>query len=260
MHNGRIGLDRELSLSWLDLTAGLVQEGLDIHQIRQELTARLAVEIPGKEACRKTVTVLTRIWIRVPQEHRALQAEALSLLPQVGPEDRLWLHWGMSLLAYRFFRDVASTVGRLLHLQGEYESPQVLRRMQESWGQRTTLERAVHRLLRTFVNWDVTCTIPCAGHVYRATPAHQTSDSAVVLWFLECVLRSALEVRSTLETRSAERVTPQDNGQLPLAELIQSPAAFPFDLRTHAANIRRSDRFEVSRQGLDLEMVSPRLW
>jgi hypothetical protein len=70
MHKGRIGFDRELNLSWLDLTAGLVQEGLDVDQTRQELTTRLANEIPGKEACRKTVTVLTRIWSRVPQEHQ----------------------------------------------------------------------------------------------------------------------------------------------------------------------------------------------
>jgi hypothetical protein len=237
MNNRRIGFDRELNLDWLDLTAGLVQGGLDIHQTRQELTARLANEVPGKEACRKTVTVLTRIWSRVPQEHQTFQAEALALLPRVAPEDRLWLHWGVSLLAYPFFHDVASTAGRLLNLQGEFESTQVLRRMQESWGQRTTLERAVPRLLRTFVNWNVTRAIPSAGHTYQATPPRQTSDAAVTLWLLECLLHDR---------------------QLPLAELIQSPAAFPFDLTDYAASVRRSDRFEVNRQGLDLEMVAPR--
>ncbi len=257
LNKRRIGFDRELDLSWLDLTAGLALEGLDPQQIRQSLLTRLADEIPGEKACQNTITVLTRIWVRVPAEHRALRAEGLALLPRVAPEERLWLHWGMSLLAYPFFRDVASTVGRLLNLQGEFDSTQVLRRMRETWGQRTTLERAVPRLLRTFVAWGVTRALPSARHVYEAPLPRQTSDSALALWFLECVLRSALGVRSGLTGRNTERITVQDNGQLLLAELIQSPAAFPFDLSPHLSILRRSDRFEISRQGLDLEMIAP---
>ena len=238
MDNQRIGFDRELDLNWLDLTAGLVLEGLDIQPIRQELLERLADEIRGEKARKNTITVLTRVWVRVPEEHQALHSEALALLPQISSEDRLWLHWGMSLLAYPFFHDVAITVGRLLNLQGEFESTQVLRRMRESWGHRTTLERAVQRLLRTFVNWNVTHTMPPANHMYQATPPRQTSDSALALWFLECLLSGR---------------------QLPLPELIQSPAAFPFDMTDHIVTVRRSERFEVSRQGLDLEMVALRV-
>jgi len=258
MNKRRIGFDRELRLSWLDLTAGLVLEGLDPQQIRQSLLTRLAGEIPGEKACQKTITVLTRIWVRVPAEHRALRAEGLVLLPCVTSGERLWLHWGMSLLAYPFFRDVASTVGRLLNLQGEFASSQVLRRMRETWGQRTTLERAVPRLLRTFVTWGVTHASPSARHAYEAALPRQTSDSSLALWFLECVLHSALGAQSAFAEHNAERTTVQNNGQLLLAELIQSPAAFPFDLSPHLSALRRSDRFEISRQGLDLEMIALR--
>jgi hypothetical protein len=257
MNNRRIGFDRELKLNWLDLTAGLVLEGLDIQQLRQELLARLSAEISGDKACKNTVSVLTRIWARVPPEHQSLRAEVLTLLPHVSPPDRLWLHWGMSLLAYPFFHDVAAIVGRLLGLQGEFASTQVLRRMQESWGQRTTLERAVRRLLQTFVAWGVTRELPSARHVYQAAPPRQTTNSTLALWLIECVLRSTLAGRGALGAHTAREAMAQDNGQLPLAELIQSPAAFPFDLRTHAADIRRCDRFEISRQGLDLEMIAP---
>jgi len=109
--------------------------------------------------------------------------------------------------------------------------------MQESWGQRTTLERAVQRLLRTFTNWEVIRALSSVGYTYLAPPPRQTSNSELALWFLECLLH---------------------NRQLPLAELTQSPAAFPFDLAGHAAGVRRSDRFEISHQGLDLEMVATR--
>jgi hypothetical protein len=259
MNNRTIGFDRELSLNWLDLTAGLIlsqreafAEGysenatIDGPQIRQVLLGRLAGEIPGEKACRNTITVLTRIWIRVPEAHRALQDEALALLPRVLPEERLWLHWGMCLLAYPFFRDVAAIIGRLLALQGRFDSAQVLRRMRESWGQRTTLDRAVPRALQTLVAWGVNRELPAVRHVYEATPPRSTTNTALALWFMECVLRSILGANL------------HNDGQLPLAELIQSPTAFPFELAAHRVALRRSNRFEVSRQGLDLEMVTPR--
>jgi hypothetical protein len=162
----------------------------------------------------------------------------------------------MSLLAYPFFHDVAGTVGRLFNLQGECESTQVLRRMREAWGHRSTLERAVQRLLHTFLSWGVTRSVSSTGHLYQATSPRQTSNSAVALWFLECVLRSALEVRNTLGASSTSSRTAGEDAQLPFMDLIQSPAAFPFDLTAHAVTVRRSGRFAVQRQGLDLEMIS----
>lgn len=244
MEKQTIGFDRELDLDWLDLAAGAVLEGLDEQQVRQELLARLADEIPGEKACKNTVTVLTRIWSRVPAEDGAIRGEALTLLPRVAPEDRLWLHWGMASLAYPFFRDVAGTVGRLLHLQEEFGSAQVLRRIRESWGQRTTLKRAVPRTLRSFLSWGVIREVPAARYVYAATPQRRTGDPALALWFMACLLQSYVGPVG------------RNGGQLPLAGLVQSPAAFPFDLTPHLAVLRRSGRFEISRQGLDLEMVS----
>lgn len=245
MNKQTIGFDRELQLSWLDLAAGLVQQGLDLQSIRMQLLDRLAEEVPGQEACRKTVTVLTRLWLRVPEEHIALQREALTLLPDVLPEDRLWLHWGMSMLAYPFFYDVTATVGRLLKLHGEVDSLQVRRRMRENWGQRTTLDRAIRRVLQTLVDWDTLQSLDSDAHLYRAVPLRQTTNPALALWFIESLIQG---------TRQASGHPDQ---QLPLAELIQSPAVYPFDITSHAATLRRSDRFEISRQGLDLEMVAP---
>lgn len=240
-HNGRIGFDPEIGLSWLDLTAGSVSDGLDAPHDRQELTHRLAGEIPAQEARRKTVTVLARIWARAPQEHRQLHTEALAVLLGVPPVDRPWLHWGMSLPAYPFFHDVASTVGRLLDLQGQFEASRVLRRMREAWGQRTTAERALHRLIGTFAAWGVICATSPNHHAYTIARPCQTSNSALALWFLECVLRTARGAQQGLSA------TYHDNPQLPIGELVRSPAAFPFRLSDHVTAMRHSDRFEITR-------------
>jgi hypothetical protein len=47
-----------------------------------------------------------------------------------------------------------------------------------------------------------------------------------------------------------------DSEQVPLQELGQLSYAFPFGLVPFSNHIRQSVRFEVTRQGLDLEMVT----
>jgi hypothetical protein len=233
-----VGFDRRLELDWLDATVGLCQEGLDPSLVAERLQQRLEREIVGPEARRKTITVLLRIWVNVSVDGSHLRDEALQMITGVAPEERLWLHWGMSLLAYPFFRDVAATVGQLSRLQGTFSHAQVQRRMIENWGQRTTLQRAVRRLLRTFVDWGVVLDTDVRGHYGVASP-WRTENRALALWFLDCALRA----------HEAE--------QVPLRELGQLGYTFPFDLLPFVGDVRRSERFDLSRQGLDLEMVAP---
>jgi hypothetical protein len=241
MNNRRsaiVGFDRRLQLDWLDVTVSLCQESLDPGVVADQLRRKLEHEIKGVEARRKTVTVLLRVWVNVPAGDTDLRDEALRLATQINAEERTWLHWGVSLLAYRFFRDAASTVGQLSRLQGTFSQSQVQRRMVERWGQRTTLRRAVQRVLRTFVDWDVMRDTDVRGSYDIGSP-RRTENRALALWFLDCALRA----------NEAE--------QIPLWELGQLSYTFPFDLLPFMAEIHRSGRFEVTRQGLDLDMVAP---
>ena len=235
-----IGFDRRLDLAWLDATVGLCQRGSDSTQISEQLRQHLEAEVEGMEARRKTVTVLSRIWVNVPERDRPLRKEGLQLAASVAADERLWLHWGMSLLAYPFFRDVAATVGRLDRLQGAFSNAQVQRRMKEKWGQRTTLQRASRRVVGTLVGWGVLRRTSVPGS-YVAAPRQQTDDRVLALWLLDCAMRAS------------------DAEQIPLRELVQLPCLFPFDLVDLTNDVRLSARFEVSRQGLDLEMVSSTL-
>jgi hypothetical protein len=234
-----IGFDRKLQLSWLDATVGLVQQAHDTDAVADELRQRLASEIRGDVARRKTVTVLLRLWVNIPQEHWVLRDEALEFAAHLSPRERPMLHWGMSLLAYPFFRDVAATVGGLGRLQEVFSMAQVQRRMVESWGQRSTLVRAVQRLVRTFYAWGMLLEAEERGS-YRLAPAHQPQKPALVLWLLNCALLS-----------NGSDITP-------LQGLAQRSYLFPFELTPFLGDVRRSSRFQVTRQGLDLEMVSVR--
>jgi len=235
--NRIIGFDRKLQLDWLDVTVAQCQSDWDPDRILRNLDLLLETEIIGDKARRNTLTVLMRIWVKVPEEQTEIRNEGLALATDVVPAERLWLHWGMSLLAYPFFRDVAATVGQLGRLQGDFSQAQVQRRMIEGWGQRTTLERAVQRLLRTFVEWQVVLDAGTRGS-YSLAPGHQTKNTNLALWLMGCALRA----------NGAE--------QVPLRELERMPYTFPFELTSFLGDLRQSARFEVSRQGLDLDMVA----
>jgi hypothetical protein len=235
-----VGFDRRIQLDWLDTTAALVQAGLPLDEISERLNRYLVDKVVGDEARAKTILVLFRVWANVRDEHKHLRDEGLQLAAQTHSEERLWIHWAMSLLTYPVFRDVAATVGRLSRLQGVISNDQVQRRIVEHWGQRTTVQRATRRLIRTFVDWSVLKDTGKRGH-YEANPPNRTANQDLALWFLTCALQA----------NEAE--------QIPMGELSQLPYLFPFDLLPFTNHVRQSERFEVTRQGLDLEMVAARL-
>lgn len=232
-----IGFDRRVKLEWLDAAAWKAATEADITEVRKCLDDFLQSECRGKEARKKTITVLTRIWVRVPQKHRSLQERALGILTEDGSDTRLWLHWGMTLVAYPFFRDVADIIGRLLALQNEVSLEQVYRRLAECWGERSTVRRASQRVVRSMVDWGVLQDTAVKGVYIPAAPKGPASAS-VQLWFLEALLCSESTQVAILQ-------------QLP-----NLPSAFPFHLDISMANIRQSKRFEIQPQGLDLDMVT----
>lgn len=231
-----IGFDRRIRLEWLDAAAWKTGTEVNIAEVRKYLNDLLQSEYQNKEARKKTITVLTRIWARVPEEHRTLQGRALKILLESDPGTRLWLHWGMTLLAYPFFRDIATIIGHLLTLQNEVSLEQIRRRLTERWGDRSTVSRACQRVVRSMVDWGVLEDTAVKGIYIPATKKGPASDN-VQLWFLEALLRS------------------EPTPIMPLQQLLQIPSAFPFHLDISVVAIRQSKKLEIQHQGLDLDMV-----
>lgn len=234
--NLNIGFDRRIRLEWLDATAWKTGTEENVAEVRKYLNELLKTEYKNKEARRKTITVLTRIWVRVPDEHRVLQGRARKILFESDPETRLWLHWGMTLLAYPFFRDITTIIGRLLTLQSEVSLQQISRRLAERWGERPSVHRACQRVVRSMVDWGVLDDTSTRG-VYIPVAKKETAAEDVQLWFLEALLCS------------------EPTPIIPLQQLLQIPSAFPFHLDISIVAIRQSKQLEVQRQGLDLDMV-----
>ncbi|HBY97805.1 MAG TPA: hypothetical protein DEP84_28335 [Chloroflexi bacterium] len=235
MTEDRIGFDRTIRLRWLDQAALLARELRDNEALREALFECLTHDVRGEESRRKTVTVLARIWWRVPEEHILFREEAFAMVAQETPGARLALHWGMALLAYPLFRDVTAIIGRLLRLQGAFTLAQVSRRISADWGNRTTLKYAVPRILRSLSDWEIVEPTKEVGG-YEPCPPILSPRVGPALWLLEASLRA----RET---------------DVPVSDLLRSPELFPFALPVSPGDLLRSGRFQVDQQGQDLLMV-----
>ena len=70
-------------------------------------------------------------------------------------EQKVAIHWAMAMGTPSFFYDVASNVGKLLTLHGQANRSQIKRRMTETWGDRSTLERTIQHVLRSITQWGL---------------------------------------------------------------------------------------------------------
>ncbi len=229
-----IGFDRRLNKEWLDAAAALVAEGRPVPELREQLKQLLA-PAQGAEAMQKTLCVLGRLWWTAPKDLAPMQSRALGLLPEVGPSQRIAIHWAMCMAVYPFFLDTARLIGRLLSLQGEVKLHQLEMRIAELWGDRETIPRAVQRITRSMVQWGVLRDTEQVG-VYRPTsPVSVTGDLGALL--VEGLLRS------------------QTDGGLTSEQVYGHPALFPFEVEIRPYELRQRPEFEVFRQGVDMEFI-----
>jgi hypothetical protein len=231
-----VGFDRRIKQHWLDALLDRVAVETEKGKLRSFVNRLLSKDHPGSEARGKTATVLMRTWVLVPPRHQDIRQEALRLLPSIPSQDRIWLHWGMMLLAYPFFRDSAGAMRRLLKFQDDFTLLQLQRRLIERWGDRSTVKRASQRIVRSMVDWGVLLDAPARGH-FQAAEQPMAGSKATQLWLLQAAL--VAESAEVLESK----------------QLLNLPTLFPFKIAVALGDIRRSKSFTTHRQGLNMEMV-----
>ena len=244
--NGRetqVGFSQRIRLEWFEQTANLLLAGNDKDLINDSLQHLLRDRVSvGGESVRgsreKVITILLKTWINVPRELEKLRNDGLQMLRSVAREDRIAVHWGMTLAVYPFWGAVAAHTGRLLRLQGTAAAAHVQRRVREEYGERETVSRAARRVLRSFIDWGVLDETRDKG-VYIQGKQFSIEDPGLIAWLVEATLRSRL--RGSGATR----------------DLLDSPNIFPFRLARisadHVASL--SPRLDILRHGLNDDLV-----
>lgn len=228
----RIGFDRTISSEWLDVALARVMTGETPESTRNFLWDFLEDVEPGttnNSGRGKTLTVLTRIWVSVPKEAEPLKRAALKCVASTLGEDRIGVHWAMVTGTHPFFFDVATHLGKLIKLHGQANRSQIKRRMTETWGDRSTLERTIQHVLRSMVQWGLLRFGKEHGSLIG--PPHRLNISAEV---------GQLLVHSVLVA--------QGKG-MPSSDLVNHPALFPFAIRMTAREMMHNSNLQVQRQG-----------
>ncbi len=234
-----VGIDRKIKRAWLDKALDRLATAGEAADLRTFLDRALKGELPGKESRAKSVGIVLRIWSGVPAERRVLRDRAVGLLPRISGQERIWLHWGMTALAYPFFRDAAEVVGRLLNLQDDFTTAQVQARLVPAWGDRATSKKAAQALLTTLADWEVLRSTKTKGHFLLGSKM-KAGTTDLQLWLLEALLGAS----------AADEIEAQ--------QLLRLPESFPFNLNVGVADLRRHEGFNIHRQGLDMDMVALR--
>lgn len=228
----RIGFDRKIEIAWLDAVAAQAAAGASQCDAREYVWRLLAGVLSGDtihDARGKTLTVLANIWLSVPPEAREVRNRALPLLRANSGSDRLPLHWAMIMASYPFFLDIAVSVGKLVAMNGDVTLSQIIRRMLDSWGDRSTLPRATQRVLRSMVQWGA------------------LRDGEARGQYLPPLTKTAVR-DGTAELLIMGLLTGLGRG-LPISQLLSHPALFPFAVSMHSEQLGRSSSLQFYRQG-----------
>jgi hypothetical protein len=235
-----VGFDRELKKSWLDLTARLVLAGVTDKELKAELDSSLEGELSDNGCVRgakgKTITVLMKLWGKVPANAQALRDEAIKIMA-LSPADSLLLHWGLAMAVYPYFYDAVENVGRLASLQGSFSVSQLQRRMREKYGERETVSRAVNRLVQSLLEWGVIEEL-AEKRTFKTVQAVTVLDANISAWVLEASLIAS------------------GNKSGPVDGLIKSQALFPCKFNMLNTTIfSQHPRLQLFRQGVDEDVV-----
>lgn len=234
-----IGFDRRLALDWLEATASRVAAGDSMEEVRAGMWDYLEGKVSGDKFNSdrgKTMTVLTRIWAKVPPAVEPLKTRAVAAFQASKARDHLALHWAMAIASYPVFSDVAATAGRLLTLQDTFSLAQLTNRMVAQWSERPVLVMSTQRIIRSLVDWGALADTETKG-VYGRAPKPLPVRRDIALLLCEALLLD------------------NEHHSLPANQLLDHPALFPFTHSIAMADLREQAVFDVHRQGIDGDMV-----
>ncbi|PDV97029.1 hypothetical protein [Candidatus Chloroploca asiatica] len=232
----QIGFRQNIYLNWLDATAAMCSETSDMQELRARLDPIVAEQVQSQENRQVAISILLSIWVKTGEQHAHLRNEAVNLFAHAHTtHDRVWLHYGLSLLAYPFFRQGMVALGQLLRHRATIRPHELEARLAGELGQLGGLPKATDRLIFSLRNWGVLQAT--AQRSSYAPQRHTATSPAIEQWMLEAAFAAH---------------PAQD---LPFADLIHLPELFPFRFTLTIDDLRRTERFEVQRQGMGWDMV-----
>lgn len=229
-----VGFDQKILLHHLDFTAKHTKNHSRA-EMYELLDGYLRADITGTKSRKNAATMLMKIWFLVDEEMIETRDQMLSLLQTLTKDERLLIHWGMTLAAYPFFKDEAFELGRLFRLQDEIQSSAIVRRMKATYGDRRRVEVASSAVFMSMREWDV---LVQEKRGYYTLSREFRVENIEIQSFVIQILLHILDVSS-----------------LQLKEIQNHPLFFPFNYDFNTYELRQQKSLVFYRQGVDTLVV-----
>ena len=232
-----IGFSRTIMLDWLDVTASLCVQNFELLKIRQHLAETISGTVHGIDAQRKTIDVLSAIWVKTEKSAPKIRQQALAIFPTLSSsEERLWLHYGMTMVCYPFFRKCTAAIGQVSRTDELITRKVIKDRIAGDYGHLGALDRSVERIIASLTDWGILSNTE-EKNKYRIQLRKCTAAELLQGWLISCALFA------------------HPSEGIPFDDLIHLPELFPFKLSIGIDDVRRDDRFKIQRLGGGLEIV-----
>ena len=232
MSDKGIGFNRTIFLNWLDAAADLRLQTSELRSLRDGIKEIIEQDITGIDAIRKSVDVVVNIWHKSAEVNSGLHAQALEFMPQVNVNERVWLHYGLTLVYYPFFRQTAAILGQFARTGEPITRQAVKGRLSAEIGHLGSLNRSAERVVASLVDWGA-LVYQKKGNLYiPQLQIFKTNSLDMQGWLLACALSA------------------HPSEQLPLPDLIRLPELFPFQFTVTLDSFRKNTKFTIQKQGM----------
>ena len=231
-----IGFDRYIEKDWLDQIANWVAQDKTRGELHSLVDDYLTPFINGDTSLRKTKNVLFGVWVNTSEKNKTFKEQGINILKTCTRDERLAIHWGMAVASYPFFVSLARLTGRLLRLQDDIISKELVRRSVEQHGDTESVRRATARLLQSFGAWGVL--IPESKSLFHPPGKIRLENPELVTWLMASVFFS------------------NDRERLSIDEIMSDPVWFPFDISHNAFQVGQSQILDIVHQNVGTTLIS----
>lgn len=149
-----VGFDQRILLRQLDFAVDHLNR-TSINEMHKLLDNFLREDIAGKASRRCAHAIVMKIWWSVPEKHRIIRDYAVSLFPLLKNEEKVFVHWCMTSLAYPFFYEQVNHLGKHLRMADEVRSRVIINEMKRLYGDRRRVEVATSAIFTTVKSWSL---------------------------------------------------------------------------------------------------------